>query len=124
MPDTHSGLLDRHIAFLEALRAAGLPVSLAEDLDAVSVLRALDWSDRRVVKEGYAAAVVKRHQWRPTFDALAAAYARAQRFDEAAATASTALAAGEGTLSEGDRDEIRKRRELYQTRRPYTQGIR
>ena len=70
MPDTHSGLLDRHIAFLEALRAAGLPVSLAEDLDAVSVLRALDWSDRRVVKEGYAAAVVKRHQWRPTFDAL------------------------------------------------------
>ena len=70
MPDTHSGLLDRHIAFLEALRAAGLPVSLAEDLDAVSVLRALDWSNRRVVKEGYAAAVVKRHQWRPTFDAL------------------------------------------------------
>ena len=66
----HSGLLDRHIAFLEALRAAGLPVSLAEDLDAVAVLRALDWSDRRVVKEGYAAAVVKRHQWRPTFDAL------------------------------------------------------
>jgi uncharacterized protein with von Willebrand factor type A (vWA) domain len=70
VPEIHSGLLDRHIAFLEALRAAGLPVSLAEDLDAVSVLRALDWSDRRVVKEGYAAAVVKRHQWRPTFDAL------------------------------------------------------
>lgn len=71
-PDTsrHSGLLDRHIAFLEALRAAGLPVSLAEDLDAVAVLTSLDWSDRRVVKEGYAAAVVKRHQWRPTFDAL------------------------------------------------------
>ena len=39
-------------------------------LDAVAVLTALDWSDRRVVKEGYAAAVVKRHQWRPTFDAL------------------------------------------------------
>lgn len=69
-PSQHSGLLDRHIAFLEALRAAGLPVSLAEDLDAVAVLRALDWSDRRVVREGYAAAVVKRHQWRPTFDAL------------------------------------------------------
>ena len=66
----HSGLLDRHIAFLEALRAAGLPVSLAEDLDAVAALTALDFSDRRVVNEGYAAAVVKRHQWRPTFDAL------------------------------------------------------
>jgi tetratricopeptide (TPR) repeat protein len=58
------------------------------------------------------------------FDALAAAYARAQRFDEAAAAAATALIVGERTLSEGDRDEIRKRRELYQTRRPYTQDLR
>ena len=33
-----SGLLDRHIAFVEALRSAGLPVSLAEDLDAVRAL--------------------------------------------------------------------------------------
>ena len=67
---TRSGLLDRHIAFLEALRAAGLPVSISEDLDAVSVLQALDWADRATLKEGYAATLVKRHQWRPTFDAL------------------------------------------------------
>ena len=33
-----SGLVDRHIAFVEALRAAGLPVSLAEGLDAVSAI--------------------------------------------------------------------------------------
>ena len=50
--------------------AAGLPVSLAEDLDAVAVLTALPWDDRAVVREGYAAAVVKRHAQRPTFDAL------------------------------------------------------
>ena len=31
-------LLDRHIAFIEALRAAGLPVSLSEDLDSVAAL--------------------------------------------------------------------------------------
>ena len=67
---TRSGLLDRHIAFLEALRAAGLPVSISEDLDAVAVLQALDWADRASLKEGYAATLVKRHQWRPTFDAL------------------------------------------------------
>ena len=67
---TRSGLLDRHIAFLEALRAAGLPVSISEDLDAVAVLQALDWGDRATLKEGYAATLVKRHQWRPTFDAL------------------------------------------------------
>lgn len=69
-PGPQSGLLDRHIAFLEALRAAGLPVSLAEDLDAVAALRALPWDDRAVVREAYAASVVKRHAQRPTFDAL------------------------------------------------------
>ncbi|MBZ5735799.1 VWA domain-containing protein [Nocardioides sp. TRM66260-LWL] len=65
-----SGLLERHVLFVEALRGAGLPVSLAEDLDAIAVLRALDWDDRAVVREGYAAALVKRHGQRPTFDTL------------------------------------------------------
>ncbi|MDO9457869.1 VWA domain-containing protein [Nocardioides sp.] len=65
-----SGLVDRHIAFLEALRGAGLPVSLAEDLDAVAALTALDWTDRAHVKEGYAATLVKRQSQRATFEAL------------------------------------------------------
>jgi uncharacterized protein with von Willebrand factor type A (vWA) domain len=65
-----SGLVDRHIAFLEALRGAGLPVSLAEDLDAVAALTALDWTERRHVKEAYAATLVKRQAQRPTFEAL------------------------------------------------------
>ncbi len=65
-----SGLVDRHIAFLEALRAAGLPVSLAEDLDAISALQALDWSDRGTIRDGYAATLVKRQSQRPTFEAL------------------------------------------------------
>ena len=34
-----SGLLRTHIAFLEALRGAGVPVSLAEDLDAIAATR-------------------------------------------------------------------------------------
>ncbi len=67
---SRSGLVDRHIAFLEALRGAGLPVSLAEDLDAVAALTALDWTDRTQVKEGYAATLVKRQAQRPTFEAL------------------------------------------------------
>jgi uncharacterized protein with von Willebrand factor type A (vWA) domain len=65
-----SGLVDRHIAFLEALRSAGLPVSLAEDLDAIAALRALDWSDRTTIRDGYAATLVKRQSQRPTFEAL------------------------------------------------------
>ena len=59
-----SGLVDRHISFLEALRAAGLSVSLAEDLDAIAALRALDWDDREVVRAGYAATLVKKHTQR------------------------------------------------------------
>ena len=65
-----SGLVDRHIAFLEALRAAGLPVSLAEDLDAIAALQTLDWSDRHTIRDGYAATLVKRQSQRPTFEAL------------------------------------------------------
>jgi len=63
-------LLDRHIAFLEALRGAGLPVSLSEDLDAVTALGAVGWSSRTTVRDVYAATVVKRQSQRPTFDAL------------------------------------------------------
>ncbi|HRD60230.1 MAG TPA: hypothetical protein PL137_04940, partial [Nocardioides sp.] len=67
---TASGLVERHIAFLEALRGAGLSVSLAEDLDAVAALGAVSWGDRGTVRAAYAATVVKKHSQRPTFDAL------------------------------------------------------
>ena len=65
-----SGIVTSHIAFLEALRGAGLPVSLAEDLDAIAALRALDWSERATIRDGYAATLVKRQSQRPTFEAL------------------------------------------------------
>ncbi|HQR28265.1 MAG TPA: VWA domain-containing protein [Nocardioides sp.] len=63
-------LLDRHLGFLEALRAAGVRVSLAEGLDAVAAMGRLGWGDREVVREAYAATVAKRSGQRPTFDAL------------------------------------------------------
>ena len=65
-----SGLLDRHLGFVEALRAAGLPVSLAEGLDAVDALGRVGWGDRGVVRDVYAATLVKRQVQRPTFDAV------------------------------------------------------
>jgi len=67
---TGSGLLSRHVAFLEALRSAGLPVSLAEDLDAVAALQQISWGDRVVVRDAYAATVVKKQSQRTTFDTL------------------------------------------------------
>jgi len=63
-------LLDRHIEFIEALRGAGLPVSLAEDLDAVVAIQRLDLLDREAVRAGYAATLVKRASHRPSFDAV------------------------------------------------------
>ena len=65
-----SGLVERHIAFLEALRGASLAVSLAEDPDSVAALSALPWGERRTVHAAYAATLVKKQSQRPTFDAL------------------------------------------------------
>lgn len=61
-------LLDRHIGFLDALRGAGLSVSLAEGLDAVAALRRTGLHDRETVRQVYAATLVKRQQQRPTFE--------------------------------------------------------
>jgi uncharacterized protein len=64
------GLIDRHVAFVGALRGAGLPVSLAESLDATQAMAAIDLMDRRQLRAAYAAAVVKRAPHRATFDRL------------------------------------------------------
>src|SRR4051812_1185815 len=61
-------LLDRHIEFLEALRSAGLPVSLAEGLDAVQAIDALGIGERETLRSAYAATLVKRQNHRPGFD--------------------------------------------------------
>ncbi|MEZ0577173.1 VWA domain-containing protein [Nocardioides sp. MH1] len=65
-----SGLLDRHLSFIEALRGAGLSVSLAEDIDSVAALGAVGWGDREHVRDVLAATLMKRQQHRTTFDAL------------------------------------------------------
>jgi uncharacterized protein with von Willebrand factor type A (vWA) domain len=61
-------LLDRHIEFVEALRSAGLPVSLAEGLDAVEAIDALGIGERETLRAAYAATLVKRQNHRPGFD--------------------------------------------------------
>jgi len=61
-------LLDRHLAFVKALRAAGLPVSLSEGLDAVHAVGALGLGDREALRAAYAATLVKRQPHRPAFD--------------------------------------------------------
>lgn len=63
-------LLDRHQGLLHSLRGAGLNVSLAEGLDAISAMGRIGWGDRELVRTAYAATCVKREVQRPTFDAL------------------------------------------------------
>jgi uncharacterized protein with von Willebrand factor type A (vWA) domain len=65
-----SGLLDREIAFLDALRKAGLTVSLAEVIDATRAMGAIELLDREALRAAYAACVLKRPAHRTTFDML------------------------------------------------------
>ena len=64
------GLLGREIAFLDALRAAGVPVPLSEVLDATRALGAVDLMDREALRAAFAATVVKRPAHRRSFDTL------------------------------------------------------
>ncbi|MFI6582492.1 VWA domain-containing protein [Embleya sp. NPDC050493] len=63
-------LLDRHTGFVRALRHGGLPVSLAEGLDAARALTVLDLADRETLRAAYAASLCKRHTHRAVFDTL------------------------------------------------------
>ncbi|MCU0265345.1 MAG: VWA domain-containing protein [Actinomycetia bacterium] len=65
-----AGLLDRTVGLVQALRGAGVPVSVAESLDAVRAVGAVGLLDREAVRAALAAALVKRGAHRPTFDAL------------------------------------------------------
>ena len=67
---TGTGLLDRHVSFVGALRTAGLPVSMAESLDAGRAVTTIEMSDRERLRAAYAASLVKHAAHRPAFDRL------------------------------------------------------
>ena len=90
-------LLDTHIGFMEALRSAGLSVSLAEGLDAISALERVSWHDRETVRAAYAATLVKRQPQRVTFDAVFDIYYPRLVGDGVAAERTAADADAEGT---------------------------
>ena len=65
-----TGLIDRHVEFVAALRGAGLPVSLVESLDAARAMATVDLLDREQLRAAYAATSVKHAAHRATFDRL------------------------------------------------------
>lgn len=69
-PEEAGGLVGRLVDFMAALRRAGLPVSLAESLDAVRVLGTVPLQSRESLRAGLAASTVKRPAYRHTFDTL------------------------------------------------------
>ncbi len=107
------GLLDRQIGFVDALREAGLTVSVAEGLDAVRTLSALDLADRGQLREGLASALVKRQVHRPAFDAVFDVFYPAVTGASAAPPSMTEVptrdpaAAPRGPLEDPLRDRIR-----------------
>jgi uncharacterized protein with von Willebrand factor type A (vWA) domain len=91
-------LLDRHIAFVEALRAAGLPVSLSEGLDAVHAIADLGLADRETLRAAYAATLVKRQPHRPGFDQVFDLYFPALMGDGVDSPGGRAASAGERSV--------------------------
>ncbi len=65
-----SGLVDRTVEMVTAMRAVGIPVSLAEDIDAVRALAVVPLLDREALRAGLAATMVKRPAHRSAFDTL------------------------------------------------------
>src|SRR3954447_24205755 len=72
-----TGLIDRHVAFVEALRGAGLPVSLVESLDAARAMATVDLLDREQLRAAYAATSVKHAAHRAPFGRLFVLWRRA-----------------------------------------------
>ncbi|MEU4522509.1 VWA domain-containing protein [Amycolatopsis sp. NPDC024027] len=63
------GVPERLAAFVKALRAQGIPAGPAETVDAAAALEVLGLDDRALVREGLAAALVRRGGQRAVFDA-------------------------------------------------------
>ena len=64
------GLPGHLVGFVEALRAQGISVGPSETVDAGQVLSVLGLGDRQALREGFACAVLRRPEHRPTYDAL------------------------------------------------------
>jgi uncharacterized protein len=64
-----SGVPDRLVEFVGALRDRGIPAGPSETVDAAAVLDVLGFADRDRMREGLAAALVRRGGQRAVFDA-------------------------------------------------------
>lgn len=105
-------MLDLLAGFVGELRAAGLPVSLTENIDAMSAVRQVPLDDREALRVAMAATMVKRPEHRPAFDAVFESYfalAPAVLADDAGVDLGALL---DEALSSGDTDAVRRLAQL------------
>jgi len=69
-PGLRPTLLDLLQGFVHELRAAGLPVSMTENLDAMRAIEHIELDDRELFKEALATTLVKHHRHRRSFDTV------------------------------------------------------
>ncbi|MGB2758078.1 MAG: VWA domain-containing protein [Acidimicrobiia bacterium] len=69
-PQANDGLADRVAGFVGELRAAGMPTSMTEHIDALRAIEVIGWADRSVVRETFAATLCKQVAHRPAFDLI------------------------------------------------------
>ena len=69
-PGLRPTLLDVLQGFVHELRAAGLPVSMTENLDAMRAIEHIELDDRELFKEALATTLVKHHRHRRSFDTV------------------------------------------------------
>ncbi|MCZ7534544.1 MAG: VWA domain-containing protein [Acidimicrobiia bacterium] len=96
---TEPAMLDIFQGFVHELRAAGLPVSMTENLDAMTAVEHVPFEDREALKSALAATLVKRHGHWKVFDTV---------FDVYFSFLSRGVDGGgaDGTAPEGDDDEL------------------
>ncbi|MGH9031383.1 MAG: VWA domain-containing protein, partial [Acidimicrobiia bacterium] len=104
--DPRPSMLDVLQGFVHELRAAGLPVSMTENLDAMRAVEHVELADRDTFKAALGATLVKHHHhWRAfetVFDVYFSLYAPGTGGDDADADAWAEMQAMEGGGAAGD----------------------
>lgn len=97
-------MLDRLLDFTHALRAAGVPVAVSEDMDALRALAHVSILEREAFRAALAATMVKSEAHRPAFETL---------FDLYFGTGRGPEALDERDAGDGDLDDERFLEELF-----------
>ncbi|MFN2615432.1 MAG: VWA domain-containing protein, partial [Actinomycetota bacterium] len=91
--------LTRFLEFAAALRKAGVPVAISDDIDALRALDHVELADQNAMRAALAATMVKSQAHRPAFDTLFDLYFKAGR--------------GPDALDERDEDDVDATEERY-----------